>query len=77
MHIQDPHPGTQDRAAPGLSVISDRLPASASQQLSVTMQPPPSHPIDSEKSPSGTNTHTSQMQSRADMMPIALTCLSI
>lgn len=30
VHIQDPHPGTQDRAAPGLSVISDRLPASAS-----------------------------------------------
>lgn len=64
------HTDTQDTYTPAasLSVISDRLPASASQQLNKTLQPPPSQPIDSENLPlAHTTWHT---QSHADMTPI-------
>lgn len=57
-----------------VSVISDRLTASTAQQLNETLQPPPSHPIESENPPLA-NTHThaltrSHAQSHADTMPI-------
>lgn len=55
-----------------LPVISDWLPASASQQLNETLQPPPSQPIDSENPPlAHIHTHTTwHAQSHADTMPI-------
>lgn len=64
------HRHTQDTYTPAasLSVISDRLTASASQQLNKMLQPPPSQPIDSENPPlAHTTVHA---QSHADVMPI-------
>lgn len=65
MHTQDTNTPTASQ-----SVISERLPASASQQLNETLQPPPSQPTDSENPPlAHTRTHTTA-QSHAGMMPI-------
>lgn len=61
-----------------LAVISDRLPASAMQQLTEMLQPPPSQVIDLENPPlANTQTRTpSHVQSHADMLPEGIDLLT-